>query len=177
MAKKPTTNGEKTVDISVPADFAISTHGLTITASDLETMSAKALGYLLANGYKQSITDAAAFTKEKKAGKSAADLEAMANDSRAKRHEAILAGNVGAVVGSRATPIESFMRDVAHERLKALCLSLGKPLPKNVKGGAQTYSLAIEAILKRQGDDIRAEAEARMAAAKGAAADVADILG
>ncbi len=172
MAKATKVPGEKTVDISVPADFAISAHGHTLTSGDLETMSPKALGYLLANGYKQSLTDAAAFTKDTKAGKSANELETMANDKRAKRHASILAGDVGAVVGSRSTPIEKFMRDVAVERIKAIATAKGVKMPTK-----DVLKAAIERITAKQGSDIRAEAEARMSAAKAAGAEVDDILG
>ena len=173
MAKKPAhTNGGDTVDVSIPADFAITAHGHTLSTSDLEGMSPKALGYLLANGYKQSLTDAAAFTKETKEGKSAQEVEVMATERRAKRHEAILAGDVGAVVGSRATPIEKFMRDVAIERIKAIATARGFKMPKG-----DVLKAAVEKITAKQGDDIRAEAEARMSAAKAASADMADLLG
>ena len=172
MSKKPTPNGEKTVDISVPADFAITAHGHTLAAGDLEAMSPKALGYLLANGYKQSLTDAAAFTKETKAGKSAAEVETLANTKRAARHDAILAGDVGAVVGSRATPIQSFMKDVALERIRAIATAKGVKMPKG-----DVLKAAMEKVLAKYADDIRAEAEARMAAAKGAAQEAEDILG
>ena len=177
MAKTPHKGGngnvtEKTVDVSIPADFAITAHGHTLSTGDLEGMSPKALGYLLANGYKQSLTDAAAFTKETKEGKSAAEVEVMATERRAKRHEAILAGDVGAVVGSRATPIEKFMRDVAIERIKAIATAKGVKMPKG-----DVLKAAVEKITAKQGDDIRAEAEARMSAAKAASADMADLLG
>jgi uncharacterized protein (DUF111 family) len=177
MATKPKSTGnggtgDRTVDVSIPADFAITAHGHTLSAGDLEGMSPKALGYLLANGYKQSLTDAAAFTKETKAGKSAAEVEALANDRRAKRHEAILTGDVGAVVGSRATPIEKFMRDVAIERIKSIATAKGVKMPKS-----DVLKAAVEKITAKQGPDIRAEAEARMSAAKAASADMADLLG
>jgi len=173
MAKKPTPiDRDATLTVAVPHDFAITAHGHTLTADDLGTMSPKALGYLLANGYKQSLTDAAAFTKEAKEGKSAAEIESMAAERRAKRHEAILAGEVGAVVGSRATPIEKFMRDVAIERIKAIANAKGVKMPKG-----DVLKAAVEKITAKQADDIRAEAEARMSAAKAAAGDMDDLLG
>ena len=171
-APKQTNGAPATTDVSIPADFAITAHGHTITASDLEGMSPKAIGYLLANGYKQSLTDAAAFTKETKAGKSAAEVEALANEKRSGRHAAILSGDVGAVVGSRATPIEKFMRDVAHERIKAIATAKGVKMPKG-----DVLKAAMERVLAKQANDIRAEAEARMAAAKGASKDLGDLLG
>lgn len=165
MAKEPT------IKITVPADFTIEAHGHTLTAQDLGEMSPKALSYLLANGYKQSLTDAAAFTKEQKADKSAAEIETMANEKRSARHAAILAGEVGSVGGTRATPMERFMRDVAEERVRAIAVAKGVPMPKG-----DVLKAAIAKVTEKFASDIKAEAEARMAAAK-AAADVAgDIL-
>lgn len=166
MAKEP-----KGLKIEVPADFSIEAHGHSLTAAELETMSPKAIGYLLANGYKQSLTDAAAFTKEQKADKSAAEVEAMANEKRSARHAAILAGEVGSVGGTRATPMERFMRDVAEERVRAIAVAKGVPMPKG-----DVLKAAIAKVTEKFHADIKAEAEARMSAAK-AAADVAgDIL-
>jgi len=178
MAKSPNKSitNPATVNISVPANFTIEAHGHKLTTSDLETMSPKALAYLLANGYKQSLTDAAAFTKDQKAGKSAVELADMANTRRASRHEAILNGSVGAVSGSRATPIERFMEQVAEERVRAIATARGVPMPKNTKE-AKTLDAAIAKIIEKYGPDVRAEAEARMSAAQAAALDAGDILG
>ncbi|MDE2071790.1 MAG: hypothetical protein KGI70_03630 [Patescibacteria group bacterium] len=174
MAKKPSTtnSAEATITVVLPADFSISAHGHTLDANTLSGMSAKAVAYLVANGYKQSLTDAAAFTKEQKEGKSAAEVEALASSKRESRHTAILGGDVGAVVGSRATPIEKFMRDVAHERIRAIATAKGVKMPKG-----DVLKAAVEKIMARDNADIKAEAEARMSAAKAAAADAGDLLG
>ena len=175
MATKPK-NATPTVDISIPADFTIEAHGFTLTVADLEAMSPKGLSYLLANGYKQSLTDAAAFTKDQKAGKSAGELQELADGKRKSRHEAILSGSVGSVSGSRATPIERFMDQVAEERVRAIALARGVPMPKNTKD-AKVLDAAIAKVLAKFGEDIRAEAEARMSAANAAAKEAGDILG
>jgi len=176
MAKSPKpTNGtstDATVTVHLPADFTIAAHGHSLSASDVSGMSPKALAYLVANGYKQSLTDAAAFTKEQKSGKSGAELEDMANTKRASRHAAILAGDVGAVVGSRATPLERFERDVAEERVRAIAVNKGVPMPKG-----DVLKAAIAKVRERFADDVKAEATARMAAAKAAASEAEDILG
>jgi hypothetical protein len=173
---KPNKNGEKTVDISVPADFTIEAHGLTLTVADLEAMSPKGLSYLLANGYKQSLTDAAAFTKDQKSGKSGAELQEMADSKRKSRHEAILNGSVGTVSGSRATPIERVMEEVTIARLRALCVSKGVPMLKNTKD-VKALDAGIKAYQVKFGADVKAEAEARIAADQAAVAAAGDILG
>lgn len=173
---KPKNGGTPTVDISIPADFTIEAHGLTLTVGDLEAMNPKGLAYLLANGYKQSLTDAAAFTKDQKAGKSGAEIQELADAKRKARHDAILTGTVGTVSGSRATPIERFMDQVAEERVRAIALARGVPMPKNTKD-AKVLDAAIEKVLAKFGEDIRAEAEARMSAANAAAKEAGDILG
>jgi hypothetical protein len=96
----------------------------------------------------------------------------MADAKRKSRHEAILSGDVGAVVGSRATPIEKFMRDVAIERIKAIATAKGVKMPKG-----DVLKAAIEKVQAKQSADIRAEAEARMSAAKASSEDLGDLLG
>ena len=64
------------------------------------------------------------------------------------------------------------MRDVAIERIKAIATAKGVKMPKG-----DVLKAAVEKITAKQGDDIRAEAEARMSAAKAASADMADLLG
>lgn len=162
----------KPIAIHLPHDFSIESHGHQITAEKLAGMSAKAVAYLVANGFNQSLTDAAAFTKAQKDGKSANEVAQMAEDARSKRFDAILAGEVGTRVGSRATPIERIMADIAEERVRAIAVARGVPMPKK-----DVLKAAVAKVLERQGADIKAEAEARLAGAKAAADAAGDILG
>jgi hypothetical protein len=144
---------------------------------DVSTLTGNpaALAYLLQNGYSQSMTDAAAFTKEQKAGKSEAEVAEMAHKARQARHDAIIAGTIGARVGgAKLPPVERVMREVAEERLKAIAVTRGVAMPKNVKGGAQTLTMALDKILSRDPDGIRAEAETRIASAKANASAIDD---
>lgn len=177
QAKKSdeTASNVETTVIHLPADFVIEAHGHKLDAAALAGMSAKAVSYLVANGYKQSLTDAAAFTKEQKDGKSAAEVESMAAEKRAARHAAILAGEVGSVGGTRATPLERFMRDVAEELIRAACVKKGVPMWKGTQLTDGVKKLTSPEHPRYA--DIKAEAESRMAQAKGAAEDVEDILG
>lgn len=176
MAKSPTTtaaNGPApTHTLHVPADFTIESHGHTLGVAQLSKMSPKAIGYLIANGFNQSLTDAAAFTKKQKDGKSENEVMVMAEEARAKRFDAILAGEVGSRVGARGTPVESMMKDIAIERIRAIAASKGVPMPKK-----DVLAAAIEKVLAKQGEDIKAEATARLASSKAAAEAVGDLLG
>lgn len=179
MSKAPKTNGQSadTFTVSLPSDFVIEAHGHSLTGADLTSMSPKAVAYLVANGYKQSLTDSAAFTKDQKEGKSGADLDEMRSERYASRHAAILSGEVGHVSGSRATGLEKVMRDVAIERIRAICVAKGKPMIKNApKDGPKNLDVAITAYTAKFGADVRAEAEARLAASKAAAEDVGDLF-
>lgn len=179
MAKNPKSNGHEgdTLSVALPADFSITAHGHTLTGSDLASMSPKAIAYLVANGYKQSLTDSAAFTKEQKDGKSGAELDGMKAERYATRHADILSGSVGSVSGSRSTPIEKVMHDVAVERIRAICVAKGKPMIKNQpKDGPKHLTVAVQAYLAKFGADVKAEAEARLAASKAAAQDVGDLF-
>lgn len=173
---KPKNGGPATIEISIPADFTIEAHGLTLTVGDLEAMNPKGLSYLIANGYKQSLTDAAAFTKDQKAGKSGAEIQELADAKRKARHDAILSGTVGTVSGSRATPLERVMEEVTIARLRALCVAKSVPMLKNTKD-AKALDAGIAAYLKKFGDDVKAEAQARIAADQAAVAAAGDILG
>lgn len=174
MAKKP--NKDDTapagVTLTVPANFAVAVHGHELTADMLAAMVPAGVAYLLANGFSQSITDAAAFTKDQKAGKSQDELVNMAAEKRLARFDAIMKGEVGHRVGARGTPIERVMKDIAIERIRVIAATKGVPMPKK-----DVLAAAVEKVLARQGDDIRAEAEARIASAKGAASAADDILG
>jgi hypothetical protein len=185
MAKKPKDGAGNGAPATAPVSeytnladlFAhghVEAHGRRVALRDVAT-NPKAVMYMLQNGFSQSVTDAAAFTKEQKAGKSDDEIAAMANDARDKRVAAILGGTIGARVGgAKLPPVERVMREVAEERLKAIAVTRGVAMPKNVKGGVQTLTLALDKILARDPDGIRAEAETRIASAKANASAIDD---
>lgn len=141
----------------------------SLRLADIAT-NPKAVMYLLQNGYSQSMTDAAAFTKEQKTGKTPDEVAAMAADARVKRHEAIRAGTIGARVGGAKLPvIDRVMRDVAEERLKAIAVARSVAMPKG-----DTLKAALDKILARDPDGIRTEAETRIANAKAVASEMGD---
>lgn len=146
----------------------------------------KALAYVIANGFKQSMTDASAMTKEQKA-KALEDaqkanpgveitleqaVEAKAHEQRSKRFADILAGNVGVGGGGPKLPqIDRVMRDIAEEQIKAAVVAKGMAMPKG-----DNLKALIEKRLQVAGDAIRTAAQARIDAAKSAASDLDDIL-
>lgn len=147
----------------------------------------KALAYVIMNGFNQSMTDAAAFTKDQKAEalveaqKSNPDATLdevtaqMAKEAREKRFQAILAGTVGFRSGggsARLPQIDKVMRDIAGEAIKAAVVAKGVAMPKGdkLKGFVDSY-------LAKFGDKVRVEAQARIDSAKGDVGSLDDILG
>jgi hypothetical protein len=178
MAKKAKSNGDSTLSPqSTPehADVADVFRNGVVKYGDSFSLrladiagNPKAVMYLLQNGYSQSMTDAAAFTKEQKAGKSPDELAAMALDARVKRHDAIENGTIGARGGGpKLPPVERVMREVAEERLKAIAVSRGVAMPKG-----DTLKAALDKIIQRDPDGIRTEAETRIANARAVASAV-----
>ena len=164
MAKaKNNVTTPQTTSIAIPADFALEVFGHKLTAEALEGMTPNAVAYLVGNGFSQSMTDSGALSKEFKKGKSEKEIAGILADKRTSRYNAILNGSVGAVRGTRATPLAVFERQVAEEQLKAHLKKRGKPAPKGaiLKAGIQWF-------LDHRAADIKAEAEARMAAANAA---------
>lgn len=142
----------------------------------------KALAYVIANGFKQSMTDASAMTKEQKA-KALADaqaanpgvdlteaqaVEARAHEQRTKRFADILAGNVGVGGGGPKLPqSERVMREIAEEQIRAAVVAKGLAMPKG-----ENLKALIEKRLAVAGDAIRTAAQARIDAAKNAVDDL-----
>lgn len=147
----------------------------------------KALAYVIANGFKQSMTDASAMTKEQKA-KVLEDaqkanpgveitleqaVEAKVYEARTKRFADILAGNVGIGGGGPKLPqIERVMREIAEEQIRAAVVKKGMAMPKG-----DNLKALIDKRLSVAGDAIRTAAQARIDAAKNVADDLGDILG
>lgn len=146
----------------------------------------KALAYVIANGFKQSMTDASAMTKEQKekALKEAQEanpgveitleqaVEAKAVEQRNKRFADILAGNVGVGGGGPKLPlIERVMREIAEEQIRAAVVAKGMVMPKG-----DNLKALIDKRLSVAGDAIRTAAQARIDSAKNAAADLEDML-
>lgn len=141
----------------------------------------KALAYVIANGFKQSMTDASAMTKEQKekAHKEAQAthgpditleqaVEAHAHAQRSKRFADILAGTVGFGGGGPKLPqVDRVMREIAEEQIKAAVVAKGLSMPKG-----DNLKALIEKRLAVAGDAIRTAAQARIDAARNAVADL-----
>lgn len=145
----------------------------------------KPLAYVIANGFKQSMTDASAMTKEQKA-KAHADavaanpgveiseaqaVEAKAHEQRTKRFADILAGNVGVGGGGPKLPqIDRVMREIAEEQIRAAAVRLGKSMPKG--DNLKTLIEQRLTVVASRDDAIRTAAQARIDAAKNAVDDL-----
>jgi len=161
-----------------------------------------AIAYLLQNGFSQSMTDAAALTKEQKHHKAPdgsepgtlgepltdAELEAKVKALRDARFARILAGTVAVRAGvpRAVSAIEQVMRQVATEQLrtklgaKGIVLPSGKnkdgsPKTLTVSGKAMTRDELIVAYIAKNDAAVRAEAERRIATTKEEAATSAEL--
>lgn len=146
------------------------------------TPISKQLAYVIANGFKQSMTDASAMTKEQKAkaheeavkANPGVELtvdqavEAKAHEQRTKRFADILAGNVGVGGGGPKLPqIERIMREIAEEQIRAAVVAKGLAMPKG-----DNLKTLVDKRLAVAGDTIRAAGQARIDAAKSAVDDL-----
>lgn len=168
---------------------------------DANTLPPKAIAYLLSNGFNQSMTDAAAATKEEKAkalrgagheddarkvegterkptlsDEGATHLASVIDAWREERFQDILRGEVGTRVGgARIDPLTRAMREVAEARVRVIAEKRKVAMPIG-----KTLSAAIETLIARDGDAIRTEARANLTRAKAAmdaAGDLGDIFG
>lgn len=183
---------KNTADTQATADAPISDN-LSLEYGDWKTDAqalgwpsgqtiSKQLAYCLANGFKQSMTDASAMTKEQKA-KAHADavaanpgveiseaqaVEAKAHEQRTKRFADILAGTVGFGGGGPKLPqVDRVMREIAEEQIKAAVVKMGKAMPKG-----DNLKTLIDKRLAVAGDAIRTAAQARIDSAKSAVDDL-----
>lgn len=191
MAKKPKDTNEANTAAPVLSDNLSLEYGDWKTDAQAlgwpaGTTIPKALAYVIANGFKQSMTDASAMTKEQKekALKDAQEanpgveitleqaVEAKAVEQRNKRFADILAGNVGVGGGGPKLPqIERVMREIAEEQIRAAVVAKGMAMPKG-----DNLKALIDKRLSVAGESIRTAAQARIDSAKNAAADLEDML-
>lgn len=129
---------------------------------------------LAQHGFKQKLGDAAAMTKEEKAELGSEEAVAA---KIAERRKAIVQNlregkfSAGGTAGPRLKGLDAIVRDVAIERLKAAFSAKSIKWPTG-KGSAERIAELVGKLVAKHGDDIRAEAERRMASL----ADVDDIL-
>lgn len=154
----------------------------------------KALHYVIANGFTQSMTDAAAFTKEQKQAAHDAALKAheesgssdpaptmedavaaMQRNARNKRFDAIHAGTVAQRVGgtgvAKLSPIERMMNAIAKEAITAAVAKKGLAMPKGEK-----LKEFIAKYLAKNDASVRTEAQARLDAAANQADDLDELF-
>ena len=173
MAKSKTAAGHglETTVVEIPAGLVLTYGQWSIDAA---TASPAALAYCLQNGFHQSMVDAAAFSKEEKDGKSDSEVEAMAVEKRSARFDNIVAGTVGHRAGGpRAKGIDLYIREIADKLIAAKAAEKGAKLPSG-KGAAEKMAAFRERLLAvpHVAADIRAKAEAAMAADKALASEV-----
>lgn len=163
----------------------ITAYGHTI---EVEALPSKSLEYLLTYGFKQSVADASAgpAAEAKKKGASEAEIQAIVDEARAKRVEAILAGTVSIRVAgatSGLTALEREVRKIGLEVLDSMAKSAGFSL-RAPKGSDEATREALAAKREALYDRLyavkkaewTAEAERRLAAIVPATAAIDDLF-
>lgn len=177
MAKKHThevTGDETLVTVAIPAGLVLKYEGWSLDAA---TASPVTLAYCLQNGFHQSMVDAAAFSKEDKAGKSEAEVTDMANVKRDKRFAAICDGKVNSRVGGpRAKGLDKYIIEAANKAIAAFAAKSGKFKMPDGKGAAEKLAVLRTNWLAdaKRAADVRTAAEAAMAADEALTAGVED---
>lgn len=162
----------------LPADFTVECHGFTLDMDQLVGMSPAALAYLVGNGFTQSLTDAAAFSRSDKEGKSESEIADMARAARQKRFNAIIDGTVGSSGprGPRRRGIDAVMAEIAEAAIRqAPKIVSGEVKWPEGKGAAATIAGWVRAYIAKNESTVRAEAERRMAAMPAVEFDPTDL--
>lgn len=139
--------------------------GFALTNSLVATLPEAALDYLLAYGFKQSLTDAIAGRAKKLAdeGKSVSEVEEALNAILARRFDAIVSGTIGTRGNGapRLTGLEKIKHDLAVKMLKAAVTAKGAKWPKQDDEGKAWVAERVEALLAhpKHGPKIEAEAQ------------------
>lgn len=123
--------------------------------------------------FNELLQDSLAFAKKDLEGKTEAEIETMKAKSLDDRFNSILSGEfkVGGS-GARLPQLDRVIRDIAEERLKAIAVAKGVPMPKG-----DVLKAALDKITAKGGDALKAEAQARIDSAKDMADDLEGILG
>lgn len=180
MAKKP--KEVETQEVETPVvdmstlswgdgDETVSAKIADIPATSLFALSQRGWTHVFGNECASSLTA----EKKRRAEKGEPALteseeNAFLADKRAAKLAAIMNGTMGVRVGgARLSPLDRHMRDIARARLVTDATSKGIKLPsgKNtimVRGKAMTLADLVAARIDRERDDIKAEAERRIAA-------------
>lgn len=182
MAKKSKpAEGNETPAASVDMSVLAWGDNIKATLADIPAVSLFALAqrgftHIMGNEVAASVTA----EKKRRADKgepelSESDLAAFADAKRSDRLQAILDGKLGVRIGTARLPtIERVMREIAEERLRADAVRIAAKSPSfklpsgkstiTVGGKDMTLADMIGARVIKQHDDIKAEAERRMAA-------------
>lgn len=183
MAKAKHDDISNVAPVSTDALATLAAQDLTVKYGDgdgwslrVNDMSASTLAYLIENGFKQSMSDAAAFSKKDTEGLSEDEIADKARDKRNARFDAILAGTVGTRSGgARKKGLDRYISDIVVEQLKARSAQIGKPFPSG-KGAAARIAAMQEKWLANpaRAESIRDAAKVRMEQATQAANELGE---
>lgn len=155
-----------TVSLALPADFKAeyqdTATGVTYTIDTAALANPATVAYLLTNGFRQSIIDAAALDKEERAEHTAkGTLAEHIKGLRDKRFAAILAGEVGSGArGPRLVGIDKVRRDVGQEMataaIKAALVKAQQAMPSK-----ENFAALVDAWLAKPANSKTVETEAQ----------------
>jgi len=164
------------VSLQVPSDTQVSYGEGNKWSLSVDDMTPATVAYLLQNGFKQSMSDAAAFSKKDIEGLTDDEIAAKAEVKRQQRFDNIVAGSVGTRTGgARKKGLDKYINDIVVEELKAKSAQLGKPFPSG-KGAAERINAMAEKWLANEARKARITEAARdrMEKAQAAIADLED---
>jgi hypothetical protein len=149
--------------------------------TDATTLSPESISYLLRYGFSQSLQDSVASVKAKakKEGKSEAEIDALADETMAKRYQQILDGTVGfrEPAGPKLSPFEVEYDRVSFDAIRKLAADKAKAAGVKVtlpKKGSDEYAALRTKLEAKFGDVWKKEAERRVKAAEKLGTESAD---
>jgi hypothetical protein len=150
-----------TVTIQVPSDFYVKAQGWELNAERLQNIMPAGIAYLLKVGLRGTLRSVGYIGDKEKARliKQGKDPDRVAAERIQKRLADITAGTLGE--GHRfqkRDPVETMVRQIVNERIASTCRRMA------YKPDKARIAKMVERLMKLQADDIRAEAQQRLAA-------------
>lgn len=162
-------NETKTETVKL-ADLVLTKGKYTVKYADLPEKSRVRMAQ---KAFNELLQDSLAFSKKDLEGKTEQEIASMKAKALDDRFNSILSGEfkVGGG-GARLPQIDRVIRDIAEERLKAIAVAKGVPMPKG-----DVLKAALDKITTKGGKALVDEAQSRIDSASEMADDLGDILG
>lgn len=159
-----------TVEVTKIADLVLTKGKFTVRYADLPEKSRIRMAQ---KAFNELLQDSTAFNKADLEGKTDGEKAAMKAKALDDRFNSIMTGEfrVGGG-GARLPQIDRVIQDIATERLKAIAVAKGVPMPKG-----DVLKAALAKIIVKGGKDLHDEAQSRIDSASEMADGLGDILG